>query len=301
MKLHVIMACHNRRNLSVRSVLSAVAAASFARIPIDFTIFDDGSGDGTTEGLRALDADITVLSGDGSAFWAKSMAMAESEVLNGAEFCDQNNCWIVWLNDDVTIDESAFQRAIDAGILTSLNEPETGVVGVGSVRDPETGSITYGGLRRTGLHPLRYSQVPSSQTLEPIDTFNGNLVFVPEFIARRIGGIDGGFSHALADIDYGLRCRRLNIPVFLLPDTYGVCSRNTTEATGRFGEEWRRFTGPKGGGNLYSMVRILKKTSPYSWPAFASATYGLWFFRNLSRFWKRESLSSTTKRNESIT
>jgi GT2 family glycosyltransferase len=300
MKLHVIMACHNRRDLSVRAVLSAVTAANFAQFPIDFTIFDDGSSDGTADGLLALDANITILKGDGSAFWAKSMALAESAVLAGKEACEERTCWIIWLNDDVTIDESAFQRAIEAGFLVDRLGAETEAVGVGTVRDPDDGSITYGGLRKTGWHPLRFSSVMPSDRLEAIDSFNGNLVFVPESVARKVDGIDGGFSHALADIDYGLRCQRLHTPVFLLPGTYGTCARNAPEASRGLVEEWRRFTGPKGGGNRVSMVRILKKGSPLAWPVYVSITYVLWLLRNLLKPMERPHRPEGGTKNERV-
>ena len=298
MKLHVIMACHNRRELSVNAVLSAVAAANFAQLRIDFTVFDDGSSDGTSEALGELGADITVIKGDGSAFWAKSMTLAESEVLTREEVCDEKNCWIIWLNDDVAVDESAFQRAIESGILAEGPGAETSAVGVGSMRNPADGSITYGGLRKTGWHPLRFSIVMPSRILEPVDSFNGNLVFVPRNVAQKVGGIDGGFSHALADIDYGLRCRQLGIPVFLLPDTYGKCVRNAPETAGGIAEEWRRFTGAKGGGNLGSMVRILKKSSRFSWPVFVLSTYVLWFFRNFTKTLVRDRPIQAKTRNE---
>lgn len=279
-RLHVIMACHNRWQLSQRAVQSALTAANFAGIAIDFTVFDDASSDGTADRLLELDADLIVLRGDGSAFWAKAMASAEAAVLSRENICVGTSCWIAWLNDDVTIDESAFKLAIDSGAFDEISQPASAGVAVGSLLAPGTGSISYGGLQKKGWHPLRFSSVNPSEALLPVDTFNGNLVFVPESTARRLGGIDGHFSHALADIDYGLRCQRYGIPVQLLPGTYGVCQRNSLEETGGIAEDWRRFTGTKGGGNLRSMVRILKKGSPFSWPLYVSATYLLWFLRN---------------------
>ncbi|MBB5642395.1 glycosyltransferase family 2 protein [Cryobacterium roopkundense] len=273
MKLHVIMACHNRRDLTVGAVRSAVLAAKAAHVAVDFTIYDDGSTDGTAEALANLGAHITVLSGDGSAFWARSMARAEADVLARVGADARPDDRIVWLNDDVILDETAFQ-AVDA------TGPDA--VSVGAMRDATSGEITYGGLVKTGWHPLRFDGVnPGAQPL-PIDSFNGNLVFVPVHVAVRLGGIDGEYSHALADIDYGLRCGRGNIPVLLLPSSLGVCARNPPEPNDGVRRQWRRFVGVKGGGHLSSLTRMVKKGAPRQWPLYVSATYIFWWVRHLS-------------------
>lgn len=273
MKLHVIMACHNRRDLSMRAVRSAMEAAEAAGVPVDFTIFDDGSSDGTAEGVQALGAQVTMLFGDGSAYWARSMARAEADLLSrlGAQTHPEDR--IVWLNDDVILDETAFQN-LDA---TAANG-----VSIGAMRDGDSGAFTYGGLAKTGWHPLRFDSVAPGEKPISIDTFNGNLVFVPVSVAIQIGGIDGAYSHALADIDYGLRCGRLSIPMVLLPSTLGICARNPPEPSDGIRRQWNRFIGPKGGGNYASLARVVKKGAPRKWPLYVFATYALWWARHLA-------------------
>lgn len=280
MKLHVIMACHNRKELSLSAVKAATVAAAKAGIPIDFTIYDDGSTDGTTEALMGLNQDIEIIKGDGTAYWAKSMATSETTLLSRADVLNETESWVVWLNDDVKVDQTAFSSVAHL-LAADLNLDTATSVLVGAMRDPRNGEITYGGYRKTGLHPLRFKTVMPSDLVQTIDSFNGNLVFIPVSAARKVGGIDGVYSHSLADIDYGLQCRRYNIPLLLLPNTLGTCARNPPGTETRLPDKWKQFVGPKGAGNYGSLRRILKKNNPLSWPVFLFVTYLLWFFRNV--------------------
>lgn len=273
MTFHVLMACHNRRELTVRAVLSALDAASNAGVEVDFTVFDDGSTDGTSEALLAMGVTIHVIAGDGSAFWAQSMSRAEEYVLARNDL--GANDVLVWVNDDIVIDSTAF------AVFSESSSNSMDSVFIGAMRDPATGQTTYGGYHKTGVHPLRFSAAYPGEHSLPIDTFNGNLVFVPLGAARHVGGIDGGFSHAFADIDYGLRCRRLGIPVYLLPGTLGNCPRNPPEASYNTRVRWRRFVGVKGGGHFHSIRRITRKGAPNIWFFYVGATYTLWWIRTL--------------------
>lgn len=274
MKLSVIIACHNRRELTLRCIGLAQAAAIMADATVSFTLFDDGSTDGTSEAVSALPISLRTIKGDGSAYWANGMAQAEAVVLqNTFEVEDE---FIVWLNDDVALDSEAFR---DLGRTMEL-APESVIVG--AMRHPETGETTYSGMRRSGLHPLKFEMVTPTGRPQRVQAFNGNLVVVPVAVARRLGGIDGGYSHAFADIDYGLRCDRKGIPVILGPGTYGTCRRNETPKPGRVMEDWQAFVGSKGGGNYSSMRRILRKSHRLSWPLAIFATYVLWWIRRMA-------------------
>jgi GT2 family glycosyltransferase len=282
--LSVIIACHNRRELTVRCIEKAQAAADYAGARISFTVFDDGSSDGTAEALTKMPASLRIMHGDGSAYWASGMAQAEASVLADADVADDG--LLLWLNDDVALDIAAFAK------LRATIAGAPGSVIVGAVRDPLSGNTTYSGMRRAGIHPLRFEIVAPKDNPQSIDAFNGNLVIVPVAVARHMGGIDGGFSHAFADIDYGLRCRRANVDVLLAPQTYGNCPRNEIPLRREVWADWLAFTGPKGGGNYSSVRRILGKGNPRSWPLFMAATYGLWWARRasgrLERSWRSQ-------------
>src|SRR5262249_51210478 len=97
---------------------------------------------------------------------------------------------------------------------------------VGALRDPVAGVVTYGGLDRIDWHPFRYRiVVPTGGETISCETFNGNVVLVPRVVDEAVGGIDGGFSHALADYDYGLRARELGFDISVAGEVVGECRR----------------------------------------------------------------------------
>lgn len=269
MKLNYILACHNRARMTEQALRSVLAdGGADAR----FIIYDDGSTDDTTERLLRIVPSATLLRGTGTEFWAASMARAEQVALANAT---DDEDYLVWLNDDVVLDNDAITR------MKAVIRVNPGAVVVGAMRAPSTGDITYSGLLRNGLHPLNFRRAHPQAVVTSVDTLNGNFVFVPVPVALRIGGIDGLFAHALADIDYGLRCQAAEVPVLLAAGTFGVCARNPMPGPEGHLGAWKRFTGPKGGGNKSSMKRILKKTSPIAWPLFMTSTYVLWWARRL--------------------
>lgn len=272
MPLHVLIACHNRRNLTVRAITTFAAAATTAGVKADFTVYDDGSTDGTAEALAALDLPIIRIAGDGSAFWSRSMAEAEKHVLHS--YGDEG--YVVWLNDDVELDEDFLEVALAAA------KRVPSAVLVGAMRDPETGHLAYSGQRRGGLHPFNFVLVQPDGTLQVIETFNGNLVFVPMKIARVLGGIDGSLSHFGGDTDYGIRVCEGGFELLLLPRVVGSCAQNPSCSLGPVMDDWRMFVGVKGRGNYNTLKRLLQKRYPHTWFGFIFVSYTLWWVRRLT-------------------
>lgn len=276
MLIHVIAACHNRRTMTVRALTCCASSADAAGVEVRFFLYDDGSTDGTAEAVQELGLDVDIVRGDGSAFWARGMAEAERAAVS-AGAPDS----LLWLNDDVQMDIDALSRLIEE----SREFP--GAILVGAVRDGLHGGISFSAYRRLGRHPLRLRSVVPGGAPQAVDTMNGNVVLVPSTAAQRIGGIDGGFSHGLADIDYGLRACDAGVPVVLGSGTFGECPPTPDRwyprdyATVR--AAWRGFIGIKGGGHPRSLVRILRRHAPVMWVLYLARTYAIWWGRTLSR------------------
>jgi GT2 family glycosyltransferase len=284
------MACHNRRESTLQCIQSAHDAAKKADLEMRITLYDDGSHDSTAEYVSARFPDTEILTGTGSEYWAKSMSIAEASVLNTIRRDNKKNPYIVWLNDDVVLDLDAFERLHDL----SLRYP--GQILVGPMRDPLSSAVTYSGLKRRGLHPLSFEVCPMSPIPESVEIFNGNLVFVPAFAAESIGGIDGAYSHALADVDYGFRAKSKFIGAKLAPGSLGTCARNPTPPSRSIATEWKHFVGPKGAGNPKSMMKILRLAAPRSWVAYFLASYGLWWARRIRESFLKVSPFRRSKR-----
>jgi GT2 family glycosyltransferase len=211
------IACHNRRDVTLSCLASLRDQVLPPHYNLSTVLVDDGSSDGTAEAVRLQHPDVTVIPVDGSHYWAGAMALAERQALqDGADF-------ILWLNDDVRLKSSAVASLLAVSMLGG------GAIAVGALSDPETGLASYGGQRRTSAwHPLRLQPVLPHGNVQPCDTFQGNCVLVPVESCRRLMGIDPLFDgvQGMADTDYGLRARRLDIPLLLTPDFVGICAPN---------------------------------------------------------------------------
>lgn len=274
-QVYVLIACHNRRPLTVNAVKSVLAATEAAGVKAQIVVYDDGSSDGTAKSVLMVAPDAQILYGDGSDFWAKSMAMAEDFILNNLK--PQQEDLLLWLNDDVDLRRDALERMI------RTHELHPGAIVVGAVCDPDTAALTYSGFRRYGRHALHLGKVSPTSTPQRVDSFNGNVVLVPVPVAIRLGGIDGSYSHAWADLDYGFRCQQANIPMYLSPDFAGTCPGNEPKPQRSLFLEWNEFLGPKGPGNLRSLQRILQRQSKFLWMPQFIATYILWWARAVPR------------------
>jgi len=242
------MACHDRRDATIRCLHSLDSALTGAGLREDARVFlvDDGSSDGTAAAAAAAWPGIRIIAAAGDLFWAKAMSLAERVALREAEGATH----LLWLNDDVVLDPGS------VGELIAVADGDSIVVG--ALRDSD-GATSYSGIRLTSrIHPLRFERVEPSTSAVPVDTLNGNLVLVPVEVALRIGGIDREFRHAFADFDYGVRARRSGVRVMLAPGTLGTGDRNpaTAEAPS-FAQRRERLIAPTGGA-LPDVARYLR-------------------------------------------
>ena len=264
----VVMACHNRRENTIEALRSLVGQGG-AEVSVRVVLTDDGSTDGTARAARDVWPDVRVVRGDGSLFWAKGMALAAS--LAGVYD------FLLWLNDDVILDEGALARLL-ATYRTSPAAPEADLIVVGALRDPHSGAVTYSGITRcSSLRPMRFTQVVPAGLPVPADTMNGNLVLVPRGVIERVGHIDGGFSHGMADFDYGLRARSRGCEVWVAPQTLGTCARNPAvqgwnDPALPVGVRWRLMRSPKGLPPR-SWWRFTRRHGGAMWPVYWLSPY----------------------------
>lgn len=261
-----LLACHDRRDLTLRCLRSFFAQTFTVSPPeLRAIVVDDGSTDGTTAALRAEFDRIHVITGDGTLFWARAMALAESHATGDRpEF-------LLWLNDDVSLDT----RAVDRLLAVASRGPEAIVVG--ALADPDTSAVTYSGVVLSRWHPLRFRLVEPGDDVREADTFNGNVVLVPRSVSDRVGPIDGRFSHAQADFDYGLRARRAGIPVLVAPGMSGICRRGNRGGTFldqslSLRQRWRLIREPTGL-PMHSHARYLRRHGGRLWPLFWAIPY----------------------------
>jgi len=266
-RITAILASHNRREKTLTCLQSYFDQVVNSPVVLDAVLVDAGSSDGTAREVETRFVGVRIVREGASLFWSAAMARAESEALA----LDPDA--LVWLNDDVVLEPGALAR-----LMRIAGDPRTTArIVVGRIHDPDSDEPTYGGVRRIGWHPLRFALVPPADEPVEAETFNGNLALVTRAAADAVGTFDGGFAHATADFDYGLRARALGIPILVAPGRAGVCRRNSDIGTWRdpalgARARWRSLLGPKGLPPR-SMARYLRRHGGRAWPLFWITLY----------------------------
>ena len=221
MNIAVLLACHNRKPSTLECLKRLDAAVRHAQVDHQIYLFDDGSTDGTAHAVQQAYPQARIVQGDGQQFWNRSM-----HALFGLAQQHGHTAYL-WLNDDTMLHPEA---------LTLLVQAHAGVAHrmvVGAVCDAASGAMTYGGMRRLDprWRPFLYERVDPTGTPAPVAVMNGNVVFIPQDVAARLGNIDRTFEHGMGDIDYALRAPAAGCHMVQTGAFVGTCSRNPLKGT----------------------------------------------------------------------
>jgi GT2 family glycosyltransferase len=253
----VLIACHNRRELTVKAILN-LEKYKPADWQLRYYIFDDGSTDGTGVKLQENFSNMTYILGDGNNFWAKSMNSAMI-----AAMTDSINEAYLLMNDDVILNNKEALMELNNNFLAGR---ENSII-VGQVYDSISGEISYGGLKRIGRHPFKTRLLIANQNVMYADTFHGNFVLIPRKIALSIGPIDGSYAHAYADFDYGYRAREQGFQIEVSPGYVGYCDFNNTLDIQNSFLYLKRLLSKKGR-PIKSHLKFSKRFGGVEWPIY---------------------------------
>lgn len=244
-KVTAVLACYNRRPLTLRCLRTLYDQAQ--DVDLSVVLFDDDSQDGTEQAVRAEFPAVRIIKGDGNAFWGGGMHAAMSAAL------EDDLDFILWLNDDVDLAPDALRILFAAEADARQREPDAlGHIILGAVVAPGTNDITYGGYRRRSrFSPVWLNKIgPIAGELTPCDTMNGNIVLVPEAVARATGPNDPTFIQELGDLDYGYRAVKAGALIWIAPQAAGECSYNPRSdkktPPGNLMQRWRALNTPHG-------------------------------------------------------
>jgi GT2 family glycosyltransferase len=260
----VLMATYNRKETVVNCIESLYLSKP-ENWNLQIYLVDDASTDGTVQAVQKKDPNIRITHGDGNWYWAQSMYQAELSIQEPYDA-------ILWLNDDVEVCLDSLRRVEKYFV----SNPQS--ILVGQLRSKETESLTYGGYLKYDYHPFHFRPEYAIHELKEVDTFNGNFIFIPKSVSDIVGKIDGVFSHGYADIDYGLRARRLKIPMLLIPGFIGICNNNPDLVFKTIIQEIKWLLGRKGT-PIRSQVRFLKRHGGIFWWVYIATPFLKVFFR----------------------
>jgi GT2 family glycosyltransferase len=154
---------------------------------------------------------------------------------------------------------------------------------IGQCRSSAEERITYGGYLKYDSHPFHFEQIYAVNDLMQVDTFNGNVVIIPKTVSDMVGRIDGVFAHAYADIDYGLRAKRLGVEMLVIPGFLGICDENPRIELKRLRDEIRHLVGTKSL-PIKSQIRFLRRHGNLTWPIYLLGPFIKIIFRFSVRF-----------------
>ena len=249
--IDVLMTCYNRCEQTI-SCLNSLFQFETDSLKFEVYLVDDGSQDSTKEAVSINFPKVNIIEGSGVLFWAAGMALAESSIRNPS-------AWTLWLNDDLTLNPETLNFS---KLLANTDE---NCISIGQISD-RLGNFLYGGTFQFGIlkDNLKSVQLESHGNREP-KTFNGNFILMPLSVRRKIGPIDGGFSHGYADMDYGLRAKKIGIKIQIIPG-YIAQSLGTTE----YGVTPERISfnqlikSPKGQ-PLNDQIRFFRRHAKFTW------------------------------------
>lgn len=244
-RIAVLITCFNRKQKTIACIDAVMAQSACHFVVFDFYVTDDASSDGTAELLLSRYPSIHLCRGDGSLFWNGGMRLAWQVA------SQRRHDFYLWLNDDTFLYCDAVQNLLAAHHCGMKMNGRAGIV-VGATED-QGGRLSYSGERQKNkwLLPLTLTRLAPNGQLQACDTFNGNCVLVSLGAAEALGNLDGGFVHAMGDTDYGLRARRLGVPIWLAPCFVGHCVNDNGLYPGAAGDrqplltQWKNMFAPK--------------------------------------------------------
>ena len=242
----VLLTCHNRRESTRRCLELLYAQKGIVDIELNVIIVDDGSTDGTSQMIRTVFPEATLIQGDGNLYWNHGMRKAFEYAL------PKNYDFFLWVNDDTYLAADALSRLLQA-YEDAKRLAFTPTIIIGSVKDPRTGRFSYGGIEKGNQwNPLKLKrQPPEKDALRRCFTMNGNFVLIDKEAAHRTGNLDKHFQHRWGDFDYGMRAFRKGVNLWIAPGYFGDCKINDVREVWKdplvpFSRRFRVFNSIKG-------------------------------------------------------
>jgi len=216
-KIAVLMTCHNRKLQTLESLAALFQSDLPSDCCLDVFLVDDGSSDGTEGAVRHDYPQVNVIKGDGNLYWNGGMRIAFSAAM------DEGYDYYLWLNDDTVLFHDAIQMMLFLENEIKKQDGKPAII-VGSTCASHTEKRTYGGLVLFNeKKPLSFLPINSSDEFVMCDAFEGNCVLIPKVVAQAVGNLSPEYSHAIGDMDYGLRAKSLGVSLVVSPGYVGVC------------------------------------------------------------------------------
>lgn len=208
--LYVIIPVFNRKAVTLRC-LELLRNQTFTNFIM--VVVDDGSTDGTTDGVRAKFPEVIIITGTGNWWWAKSINQGcKYALLKGADA-------VLLLNDDTYFDNDYLYR-----LYTIAQQHPGAIIGSLSITKDHPHKIFFSGIKRIiwwKAKSIRYHKKFETyhEQLTGVHTsvvLPGRGLYIPAFVFEQIGFIsDSKFPQYFGDFDLVLRANKNGIPTLI--------------------------------------------------------------------------------------
>lgn len=257
-----LLVCHNRRDSTLRALERLYRTFDRSDINLSVVLVDDGSSDGTGSEVQRRFPEVDVIFEDGNRYWNGAMRIAWTHA------AQRDFDFYLWLNDDTFLFDDAADRLF-AAYEAQLARVGVGGIVIGATADPISGRSSFGVFDFDAI--LEPPSIPS-----PIELFNGNIVLVSKEAFRTLGNLSGAYRHSFGDIDYGIRARASNVPVWAAAGHLGSCKSNPlpkwADSRVSFLERLRAMHHPKGC-HPVEACRLAARAGIRLWPLLAAKLY----------------------------
>lgn len=266
LKLAVLLTCYNRKDKTIECLTALNAARLKGNFIINTYLVDDGSKDGTEDAVKSKFPEVVVIKGTGNLYWNGGMRLAW-QVASG----DQEYDYYLWLNDDTLLVDYALNEMFECETEAENKDGKPALI-VGACKESEkSDSFSYGG-RDAKDKPL----LPNG-SLQLSRFINGNAVLVPKKIYNTVGNLSAEYTHAMGDVDYGLRANQKGFNCYTTKKYVGICPPNQgipawQDPAIPVVKRWKIFHSPKGL-NMKEYNTFRRKFWGWKWIIFAVKAY----------------------------
>lgn len=204
-----LLTVHNRKEKTLACLANLYKQLPIPSYQTDVYLTDDGCTDGTSEAVKAKFPQVHIIKGDGNLFWNRGMYTAWKAA---AETWDYD--FYLWLNDDTFL----FEHAISTLLEDASKKNDQSII-IAPITSKFQNVTTYSGHNQNGM-------ITPNGHLQECDTFNGNCVLIPKYVFKKVGNLDWKFKHAIGDMDYGYRARRIGLHNYVSATYLGTCENN---------------------------------------------------------------------------
>ena len=270
--IHVIVAVHNRLNLTINCLNSLRKQINFNDLNI--IVVDDCSNDGTEEYLKKNFPEIKILKGTGSLFSAGCFHLGIEYAL---KICKEND-WVLLVSNDSEVSPNAItelvkfslknNRKILAGALALSLEDRQTIIRSGTVVQ----SWFFNKTKHI-LEGIKYKNILEKNLIK-VDFLPGRCLLHPIEMFNIVGNYDAKkFKHYGNDEEFSIRAKKFGYPSFLCLSsiTYVKPNAKIISPKMNFKYFFHTFFSVKSSSNIIDKFKLSFKIVPW----YAKVTYFL--------------------------